>query len=251
MTLQVTATCQKCNATFKVDVATFAALKFEAFPKHCPTCLDRKQRRPEVVESRETLFSTVVQLDKAIAGLGWEEFQAQEGDRKVFQSVLKGKRFGADWYGRIDLYSHIGLPEPGQICVFSEKIVKKTVWVQKWTRMTMHHGPVSGYRRCAPDAEGAEERQEEDRYCVLLPADGLEPEGRLVFISAYSKTTLKGFGRQFHANLRGTPLWYKEIRGGVRSGRAYTVAWLAVVNPDHPVFHCHREGGEETETKII
>jgi len=98
---------------------------------------------------------------------------------------------------------------------------------------------------------------EKHRYIVLTPTNPeklLDEEKTanrmLVFQSAYSKTTLKGFGRQFHASLDTESVIsvLGSCSGGARSGRFETQYVLAIVSPDYPLIRRFSEGGETTTT---
>ena len=248
MSMMLTVTCT-CGKTFQCDIPTMTALNFGTLPRRCPECLDIAQGRPEIVESRKTLFERTVLVDESIAQLDWKKFQAQEGDRKTMRAIIKGSQYGASWSGRIDIYSHVGRPQTRQAYLFAQKEVKKKIWVKRWEKDTMEHGKVSGYHRCASDDDGAEERKTVDKYCVLLPPpiDKVE-QAKLIFVTAHTKTTINGLGRQYWATFEGEPLWQMGVLGGYRSGRASTDARLAVVNKDHPL--CVVKTGDLQETVV-
>lgn len=169
-----------------------------------------------------------------------------------WRMVVKGQRFGATWSGRIDLWTVAQEPpKVGDVVYLREMEVIKRVAKARWERATLEHGTVSGHRQVPLGTEGAEEYEEEREYIRLDPAPDREPREReLVWVQAYTKTTIKGFGRQYHAHLEGSPLWHQEVSGGVRSGRAYTQAWLAVVDPDHPIVRVFRENEQEESMRI-
>ncbi len=98
---------------------------------------------------------------------------------------------------------------------------------------------------------------EKHKYIVLTPTDPaklLDEERNanrmLVFQSAYSKTTLKGLGRQFHASLdtENVISVLGSASGSARSGRFGTHYVLAVVSPDHPLVRTFSEDGRVEKT---
>jgi|GEM_PF-3270928 hypothetical protein len=98
---------------------------------------------------------------------------------------------------------------------------------------------------------------ETHKYIVLTPTDPaklLEEERNanrmLVFQPAYSKTTLKGLGRQFHASLdtENVISVLGSASGSARSGRFGTHYVLAVVSPDHPLIRKFSEDGHTEAT---
>ena len=210
-------------------------------PQRCPKCLDLEQHRPSVCVERQEVWCSlpceVVNLPEK-----WEEFHTgAPHDLPCWKMVVKGSQFGASWAGRIDLFA----PRPieiGETVLIREREAHHLV---KRTLRTKGIGIASGVPGATltvedehPYAEAPEEAEEvlkEHRYLLLHPIE--EPaECRMVWATAHTKTTLKGLGRQYGANLNGLPLRKWEISGGVRSGRKHTTAWLAVVDQAHPVF---------------
>lgn len=245
--------CSECHQQFKVSAAHFAALGFKGLPRACPACNDRQQERPEITLHRETLWNGVVRVGQSFGGVSrhMEPWEARPGDTPVYRALLKGSFYGADWSGRIDVYSHVP-PDalvPGAIVLLAHNRVRKEVWSLATERPTMEHGVVEIRRRVAPGTEGAEKRIEEDSYVTIVPlAADVEPPppvGTLVFVRARTKTTIKGFGRQYWAHIEGMPVWSVEVSGGYRSGRASTRAMLAVQADDAPIAVVHSEGGAE------
>lgn len=256
MTLLIRLICSVCGAEFEMNPASYAALGLGSLPKTCPACKDREQYRAAVVLNRRELFAAVVKLGQSVMDLlrHAEVFQPSPRDIPAWRLIVKGRSFGADWQGRIDVYLHVD-PKAlsvGQLVRLAHMESRSKVWVKRWQRGTLEHGTISGYRRCGPKDEGAEEREEVTQYVTILPApDSAEPGGTLVWAQAYSKTTLKGFGRQYAARLEGSPLWQMSVYGAARSGRFHTDARLAIVEEGNPLIHVHREGGEEERTPVL
>lgn len=249
------AVCEDCHNGFLWYPRHYRALGIQGPPKRCPKCLDENQGRPQIALERRELWAANVKIGESAASLLRHAvpFQTQEGDRPSWRLVVKGQMFGAEWSGRINVYLHL---EPNaiaadQIVSFSHMEVKAKVWMKHWERPTMEYGVVDGYRRCLPGDEGAEEREETTQYVSILPTASREPVvGTLVWAQAYTKTTLKGFGRQYWAHLEGSPLWQLGVTGGARSGRFHTDARLAVVEEGNPLIHVHRENGREDRKAI-
>jgi len=96
---------------------------------------------------------------------------------------------------------------------------------------------------------------EKHRYIVLTPTNPeklLDEEKTanrmLVFQSAYSKTTLKGFGRQFHASLDTESVI--SVLGSCFRRRSFRASKhnivLAIVSPDYPLIRRFpREGNND------
>lgn len=139
-----------------------------------------------------------------IASLPPVEWQKMESPKGTwYRMVVEGKRYGASWSGRIDLHA----------------------------RHAYAVGDVVRVREFRIRYEDKRERY----YLVLDDAQG-SPTCELVWATAETKTTLKGFGLQYWAEVGGSPLARWDVRGGYRSGRAYTVGVLAVVDACHPLI---------------
>lgn len=201
-------TCRDCGEEFQ----SFLVRGF--WMSRCPTCLDKAQHRPTVVVERVALSEPLLCVVESLPG-GLQQARA-DGKRDVpfWKLVVKGSDFGARWNGRIDIFSR-------------ENIVSGDVVLL--TEMKSVH------RRDGDGGEVIERR----KYVRLDKADASEVDvaalPRLVWRVANTKTTLKGYGRQYCNKLDGSPLWERRVSGGVRSGRMYTVAALAVVDDDHPL----------------
>jgi len=256
---QVNSICSRCGREFTWEAREYAALGFQKPPRICPECADKEQGRPEITVSRRIIWETVCRIE-SLPPVKWQEYHTGVStDRPCFKATIKGREFGASWSGRIDLYA-VGFTEPpksGEVVELADMEVVKRVGKKRWERQTLHHGTVYGWSTIPlqeaeaalkenPDSDKFKILEESRRYVRLMPAPEEDPEDRiLIWRTAHTKTTLKGFGRQYHAHFEGEPLWNVRIRGGYRSGRAYTVGILAVVSPDAPLIRVHREGGAE------
>lgn len=244
--------CAVCNSIFQFDQDQYSRLRLPSTPKRCPACNDRKQGRPDITLARTELYSVVCRVS-SLPG-DWFIWTAAPRERSSGRITIKGRAFGATWNGRIDVYAHGDqLPQPGDVVRVSAMEVLKQIAKRHWSHPTLEHGVVGGWRQIPLSEAGPEDRIEDEvrRYIRIDPASGEDPEDReLVWVTAHTKTTIKGFGRQYWAHLGGKPLWHVEVHGGYRSGRAYTAAWLAVVTPEHPVIRRFTENGETIEWRV-
>jgi len=212
----------------------------ETPPRRCPRCQDIRQARPSVVEERREL-ATFGPVEVVNLPGEWGEYHTGvEGDYPRYRIDIKGQAYGASWNGRIVIYAPHPVA-PGEVVTiremeathrFREEAVE-VVHVQKTVDDPPTHWEV--HPHSVTSAEG-EEALRTRRYLVLEPAPaGTEPKGKLVWATAYTKTTLKGFGRQYWAKVGGNPIVQWAVTGGYRSGRASTTGVLAVVDSDHPL----------------
>lgn len=228
--------CQQCGEEFPVNPGHFAQMGFKNLPKRCPKCADIAQRRPSVVIERGLLnVYDGVEIVSLPPG-EWLEVESWKKDIPAFKLVVKGSRYGASWSGRIDLFAP-AIPQAGDVVSVREMESRHLIKVCREERQTMEHGSVTVERELPVTADDpeAEEVIRTRRYLVLEPFDG-PATCRLVWAEAYTKTTRKGFGRQYWAEIKGAPIASWLVSGGVRSGRAHTVGVLAVVNQDHPLY---------------
>lgn len=244
--------CSVCGNDFNFNVQQYKGLGLADMPDKCPTCLDKRQHRPDITLRRTEIFSAVC-LITSLPQAQWERFQGNKDDRPSWHAVIKGNIFGASWQGRIDLWSHgQEPPRVGEMVRLIEMEVVKQVAKKSWERLTLEHGAVSGEVQVPMEQaseEGVRLVEEARRYIRLEPTKQTS-DMQLIWVTAYTKTTLKGFGRQFWAHLEGNPIWSKEISGGARSGRFNTTGMLAIVDRDYPVIHIHTENGHTEETRI-
>lgn len=242
--------CQQCGKEFPVNPGHFAQMGFKNLPKRCPKCADIAQARPSVAIERKCIaVYDGVEIVSLPPG-DWQETEGYKKDIPAFRLTVKGSRYGAAWSGRIDLFS-ASIPQPGDIVSIREMEAKHLIKVRRENRARndFESGTVQEYIKeielpVTADDPDAEEVIRVRRYLVLEPFDG-PATCRLVWAEAYTKTTLKGFGRQYWARVEGALTSWK-VKGGYRSGRAYTVGVLAIVDPDHPLYVI-TEGDTEEE----
>ena len=204
-------------------------------PKRCPRCKDVEQGRPSLAEERRQIaFYEGVRV-VSLPG-EWVEFHSgARRDAPQWRIDIKGQEFGAAWDGRIVIYA----PRPivaGEVVNVREMEVIHRVKVKTETRQTLHHGPVTVERELPITGTEGEEMMRQRRYLVLEPTPDVQPKVELVWATAYTKTTLKGFGRQYWAKVGGSPIAQWGISGGYRSGRAHTDGVLAIVDEEHPLL---------------
>lgn len=89
------------------------------------------------------------------------------------------------------------------------------------------------YRKYLAEQESIEAQVETQAQEVQTAT----PQYKLVYAVAHTKTTLKGLGRQYRAEVQAdATVAHWDISGGVRSGREHTKGVLAIVNEEHPLF---------------
>lgn len=225
--------CEDCGKYF---VYYPAALPQASTPKRCPRCQDLRQNRPSVVEGRREIgFYPGVEVQN-LPTTQWVEYTpAYPGDAGCFVMVVKGKDFGEDWKGRIDIFASREFGR-GDVVNIRYMEAAHRIKVVTETRPTLHHGEVAVEHQVPLDHPEGEEALRTRRYLVLEPTEpNTESTTRLVWATAYTKTTIKGLGRQFWSKIEGSPIAEWRISGGVRSGRAHTDGVLAIVDADHPL----------------
>jgi hypothetical protein len=240
---------------FQYDQEQYRRLGLEQAPKRCPECIDKAQLRPDHTLARREIFAASVVIE-SLPG-EWEQTPADYQGKSVtvpsWHMYVKGRRFGASWNGRIDIWAQGERPTAtGDIVYLRYMEVDKRIAKKSWSLQTLEHGFISGERQVAITRlgeEGVREDTETRRYIRLEPTTEY-PDGTLMWLEAKTKTTLKGFGRQYWAHLQGDGLFKLEVYGAYRTGRAYTSGWLVVVDQDHPVWHVHTEDGETITTRI-
>lgn len=246
--------CTKCTSEFTVNLDVYRSVNIDTLPKRCPTCLDKIQTRPDVVLERGTIEEFVCRVHPTAATLlaNAVEFQPLPTDKPSRRLIIKGERYGASWRGRIDVFSHVWPISSGDVVTLAYNFTRRQVWcVSRQIKACGYLGYVversKSYRVLAghvpePGESEVMEREETNEYVLLtrtlasttsaLQRDALPV---LCWIEAYSKTTLKGLGNQFHRRIVGNPLWSLSVDGGCRSGRYGTHGMLAVVDPMDPV----------------
>ena len=202
-------------------------------PKRCSRCKDVQQGRPSVVERRRKVnFYDAVKV-KSLPGEWKKVSTGFDEDVSSFRIIFKGKEFGASWNGRIDIYSSRPI-KSGEVVNIREMEVVHRVRIKIETRRTLEHGEVSIEKEVPLfSAEGKEESRTR-RYLVFEPVDS-EPKAHLVWVTAHTKTTLKGLGRQYWSKVTGAPITRWAVSGGARSERFHTDGVLAVVDEEHPI----------------
>lgn len=244
--------CEQCSTPFlQYRAADSNSQRF------CPSCQDIRQERPSVVVRREQLaFLPGVEI-KSLPSGAWELFQAEPGDEPRYRLNVAGARFGAAWRGRIVIWAK-ELPQIGDIVAIRH--MRSThevaaVYTDK-VRSDFRSGQNVAYRKreVVPLQEqatvSAEREVESHEYVAIEPWAGPGRGLFLEWVEAYSKITLKGLGAQFANRLKGNPLWKLEIHGSVRSGRAFTTAWLAITDSAHPVVVVD-EDAESLRTSVL
>jgi len=263
--LSIRVSCKICGQQFAFSPRVLLSMGHTHVPKRCPACCDVSQDRPDQTFGRKCLFSSVARVHSLPPG-EWVRVQNTangKADRTVWHLTLKGKYYGADWRGRIDIWAHtVDPPKAGDVVEVAHMQVRKTVAIQTEGRFRLDRNLQSTVdyevSRRVPltqaGNEGVQIKEETTDYVSLLslpPGTRMRTLGkRLLWAEAYSKTTFKGLGRQFEATLDGG-LWHMEVRGGVRSGRATTTAWLAVADFETPVLYLYRDLESLAETTAM
>ncbi len=203
-----------------------------AFPKLCSTCQDVRQGRPSVaVERREIAVYDAVEI-VGLPSAEWQEFQGTKTDSPAYKIDVRGKEFGADWNGRIIIYAARPYSVGEIVSIRHMEVVHRVKAVSE-ERQTVY-GKVDVEKILPVTAEEGDEKLFTGQYLVLEEAKK-EVVGKLVWAEAHTKTTIKGFGRQYWAEVSGQPLAEWRVNGGVRSGRAHTTGVLAIVSEDYPL----------------
>ena len=256
--------CRTCGKEFAWSPAQYKLIGLPSRPKDCPLCVGVRRHRSDQTVERKELFRSTATITSLPEG-EWQKFDTGRDAkaRKPWRLTVTGRQFGASWKGRIDLFAFTDEPpKVGDTVTVSVMEVTKRVRKAPWSRPTLEHGVVSGERQVRLQAtEGqvecdalgvplmaglGREVDEVRTYVRIEPAaECADSEGReLVWLQAYTKTTLKGLGRQYRVSLSGNPLWKREVSGSARSERFNTVAWLVVVDNDHPVTWRLEEAGQ-------
>lgn len=236
-----TRTCRECGQEFESRIIR------GFWMSRCPECADVRQHRPSAVKERTVVTEPIMCVIESLPG-DWQQFATgQHDDQPCVRLVVKGDRYGVSWSGRIDIYAHT-LWQPGDVVWLTEMEVVHRVKVVEERRPTspftqLAGGPVAKIvqKKVPLYQRDGEEIIETRRYVRLdnvrddeMPED-LSVLPRLVWREAHSKTTIKGFGRQYANQLRGAPLWEKRISGGCSTGRIHSEGALALVDDDHPL----------------
>ncbi len=198
--------CSFCEKVFDFDPKTYDLLGLREIPKHCPSCLDRRQERPVEIIERKCLKNFRGVMIEEIPG-EFDTFRAQEGDIPCYRLTIKGKiGDGVSWHGRLDIYSYDPHPA-GKFCDLRLMEVTRN---RKNGEKTI--------------------KGEIQEYLVLEPSEA-ESDMKLVWLRADYKTTLKGLGRQYYASIdTDMSLWSFSFSSCCRSGRFGSKMALAIVD---------------------
>lgn len=246
----------------KLRICTVCGNAFAAYrnahgteQKRCPRCCDaglhphkrggtytrqREVRPSRIVERRQVVHIPGVKISFPIQDW-WKPVANADGDTPSYKLDVPGSLFGHSWQGRLVVYAHRPWAE-GDVVAVREMVAVHEV------RATYEDRPTSGFTQLrggpevvtrrtvhplTAEVEGSVVEREERPYIVLEYTNAPQlHERELVWLTARTKTTLKGFGRQIHSRIEGGAVWMKSVDGGLRSGRAYTEAVLAVVDRD-------------------
>ena len=228
--LVVVLRCQSCGADFPFAPQTFSVLGLRELPKRCPRCCDERQRRP--LETTAISRRCLAEFRRVALYLPddipFRAFTASKGDRPCLRAVVKGSSLpgwgGASWSGRLDIYC------PAETVPSIARVRVMEVLHAAGHRRVEKHGAPMG-----PKTEVEVEYPSTYTYLALEP-DESEPLAALVAPWVDYKTTLKGFGRQWHATLDASrALWACRLSRQARSSRFGTLGAIAVVDDDHPV----------------
>ena len=249
--LTVTLKCSVCSKDFNFAPTSYDIMGLRAMPKRCPACNDERQGRPSICVERICVYSEIVKVGVSAVELlqkMWlmekEDQHFESTDFQCWSLAVKGGWFGASWQGRIQLFSYIDpqLIVPGSHLHLREMVSKKKAWVKKEDE---------NIRLAWGDVEG-KESVVEDSYIVIEPLAGADPKLLLVWAEAHTKTTIKGFGRQYHSHLSGGPtVWEKRVHGECRSGRYGADAALAIVDPSATLVVVHQEDGHTESREVV
>ena len=205
--------------------------------KRCPICTDKKQARPSIVQKRE-LLNFYDGIEIVSLPTKWVHVPPEgERDDSFFKIVVKGSQYGADWNGRIDIFASEPF-ENGDVVSIREMEVQHQIKMKKRERQTMKYGvvEVEDELPITSTENDVENIVRSRRYLRFERSEEL-PTAHLVYAIAYTKTTIKGFGRQFWASVNtDTCIGSWKISGGVRSGRAHTTGVIAIVSNEHPLI---------------
>lgn len=225
-------------------------------PKKCPTCKDKEQERPSIVQTRRLLRSwQAIQIESLPDE--WQEISAQShGDANHYKIVVKGERYGASWSGRIDIFASEPFKKGDIVNIREMCSEHKVRLVTRSGYRSFHEGIPYTREEVVPitqdvqvtvtdpenpnkgDIVKVEDVIKQRRYLVLEKAsEGTTATSNLVYAIAHTKTTLKGLGRQYWADANAeATITHWNVSGGARSGRFHTTGVLAVVSEEHPLY---------------
>jgi len=264
-TLTADMTCRSCGKPFAVGLLSLIDKGIRYVPTHCPACLDKRQGRPVVAVHTECVREWPAVRIHSLP-CAWEKFRGRDTDLPDWKISVRGARYGASWSGRIDIraphHAFHNPPAAGDVVSVREMKGDREVMILRYTVPTLHYGPSPRQKylpmtasreeiaKAEADTGGKVDWVTETRTWLSLGSPMAETADRaLLWMEAYSKTTQKGFGRQYAAGLNldaAEAMWC--VSGGCRSGRYSTQAALVICAPGAPISKWHREGGETTET---
>ena len=127
--------------------------------------------------------------------------------------VIKGRLFGADWEGRIDLWSvlPVCLQEGDKVRVKVLRAVKRVARLSK-THYTRSHGPVEKSWQVDLGADGAEEEEEEREYWRIESCpEAAKGSGQLEWRETKEEEDPAAIGKKI--------LFCRNVRGRQRNGQ--------------------------------
>lgn len=250
--------CEDCKNVF----VWHEGEKFPNDPKRCPSCSDKVQKRPSIVKER-TELARFERVEIKSLPASWEIYQTNvSSDFPCYKITKRGNDFGVSWSGRIDIFADAPY---GIGNIVTVRVMESKHMVQK---LRYHAGHIQkspfdppthlvektvevNTKECGEKQTLTEEVESRQYVALEGIAEVVEPAYSLVWETAHSKTTLKGYGRQYHALLDASAtLWHTRCKGGVRSGRQNTEGVLAIVDNNHPLISTFSEGSETTTRYI-
>lgn len=232
--------CVRCSTPF-----VFYSGRYKSAAKVCPTCQDRIQGRPSRILERKELNRWEGIEIQSLPG-EWQVFDSEfQTDDACYKIDVKGERYGASWSGRIVIYGKEEFKTGDIINIREMEAIHKVKRVSHTTKNI--YGDVNTHINDIPLQENHKQSMIDNvyvdddarsyRHYLVFERSDSPKQCNLHWIKKYSKTTLKGYGRQYKYSIDATTAitcW--SIRGGARSGRYYTVGVLAITNQDHPVL---------------
>lgn len=169
------------------------------------------------VLARREIISICCQIE-SLPPERWEKCGQPPNDYPGWRMIIKGRSLGADWTGRIDLFtaSHVP-PQIGDVVYLREMEVEKIVAILPCIR-----GRRPSYRRVPLGMAGAEEIEVTDGYIRLDPAPGRNPKGRTLRWEVFP------WDDRDARVLRPSILWSKEVEGATRKGDRRQVGILLI-----------------------
>lgn len=249
--------CQECGQEFVVD------RNWRMHQARCPKCADERQAKYHKVDSvvldRNRTFATTCKIHSLPGEWLWcEPIHARA--HGYWKMEVRGSRWGEEWEGICTIFAQ-GFhgqepPKQGDMVYFramEARKMKKAIhfshpshplsdapdYVQHTAVLPVWFEPemISKWveeGNLSPQAEGkvVVEYEHTHRYVVLSPTNRDHCGHTLVWAQATSKSTIKGLGAQYAAEIDlNATHWHQEIGGGLRNRRKWTRGILAIV-PD-------------------